>query len=250
MWIQAVQYIGNNAVGGYRDYLFYMLDNVTHLNPTFLSAYMYGQLLLPVSREEDEMHWQTHVNQAIQIGAKGIRETCDKEKILKIQSDTPFEILEQENWGEICPNLSLVIGQGFLYFYYLEDFENASKWYKIATLQENAPEGIKMLYSLSLGRSGNAVDAARTFSYFADIYAGEDEECREVNREIQKLLPLLEEKRLPGEAVKAIENLQQEAFPFVDGDFSQSCPVFVQKMLREINIGYLKQEQEKYEATL
>jgi len=248
MWIQAVQYIGNNVVWGYRDYLYYMLENITTLNKEFLSAYTYGQLLLPISREEDAENWEVHTSQAIEIGKKGIQNTCDMKKIRKIQEDVPLETLQEENWGTICPILWIVIGQGFLYSYYLEDFEEASKWYKVATLQENTPEGMKMLYSLSLGKSWNSVDAARTFSYFADIYAGEDVECREINHELQKILPLLHEKRLPGKAVEDIQNLQQEFFPFVEWGFSQNCPVFIQKMIREINIWYLTQEQEKYEA--
>jgi hypothetical protein len=47
-WLQAIQYIGGNAVSAeYKKYLFVILDLITDLNPYFESPYIIGQLLLP-----------------------------------------------------------------------------------------------------------------------------------------------------------------------------------------------------------
>gem|GEM_PF-6321218 len=100
-----------------------------------------------------------------------------------------------------------------------------------------------------MGQSGNSVDAARIFSYFADMYAEEEKECQVFSREIRtNILPLLAAKKLPPKAVEDIQNIQQEFFPFAEDSFTQSCQIFLQKMIREINIGYLEQEKERYSS--
>jgi hypothetical protein len=54
-WLQTIQYIGGNVIGGeYKKYLHAMMDLITDLNPYFEHPYIIGQLLLPSSTKPHE----------------------------------------------------------------------------------------------------------------------------------------------------------------------------------------------------
>jgi len=66
-WLQAVQYIGGNALESeYKKYLFEVLDLITDLNPYFEKPYIVGQLLIPSYNQRYESLTTDEQNKYIQ----------------------------------------------------------------------------------------------------------------------------------------------------------------------------------------
>jgi len=91
-WLQAVQYIGSNALESeYKKYLFKVLDLITDLNPYFEKPYVIGQLLIPSYNHRYESlsdQQQTkYVDQWEELWLKWVKNFCDPDKLEAIKRE-------------------------------------------------------------------------------------------------------------------------------------------------------------------
>ena len=74
---------------------------------------------------------------------------------------------------------------GFHYANDFEDGEKASYYYKIASMQDDAPSATAFLGPIALARASNPRDAILSFLYIArDGYDAEPFECRKLTNEL------------------------------------------------------------------
>lgn len=88
-WLSAIQYIGSNAIGAdYKEYLGVMLNLITDISPHFTYPYQIGMLLIPdINTRYERMTSEQekfHIEEAINLGKKGIKNNCVSTKIEKI----------------------------------------------------------------------------------------------------------------------------------------------------------------------
>ena len=98
VWLRIVQYVGGNARSSNYDLLGEYLESVTDLDPKFYMPYFVAQLLLPEVQ---------HTEKAILISEKGLKSLPERWKI-------PFYM-------------------GYIYYYYLEDYEKGAEMYEKAS---------------------------------------------------------------------------------------------------------------------
>jgi tetratricopeptide (TPR) repeat protein len=99
VWLKIVQYIGGNACSSNYPLLYNYLENITDLDSKFYMPYFVAQILLP---EIDQ------TEKAVLISQKGLENLPNKWEI-------PYYL-------------------GYIYYYYLEDYEQGSIMYKKASL--------------------------------------------------------------------------------------------------------------------
>jgi len=143
-WLQAIQYIGGNAISSdYKRYLYTMLDLITELNPYFDHPYIIGQLLLPsynqryedLSQEEQDLNTQ----QAVDLGKKWIENFCNPEKLELVKNEYNLNKLwSEEQYQNTCKDADIAFKLAYIYQYYLHDGLTASYYYKVASVSKNA----------------------------------------------------------------------------------------------------------------
>lgn len=110
VWLKTVQYIGGNAHSINYPLLYEYLDNLTDLDPKFYIPYFIGQIILPEIDQADK---------AVTISHKGLENLPDKWEI-------PYYL-------------------GYVYYYYLEDYEQGSAMYKKASILPGALTSAKRM---------------------------------------------------------------------------------------------------------
>lgn len=258
-WLQAIQYIGWNAVSSdYKKYLYHMLDIITELNPFFQKPYLIGQLLLPNNNPRyenlslDEVN--LHNNQAELIGLKWIQNTCDINKIEAIQS-------EEDLWklfGNIalrnpCQTYEIPFYQWFLYHFYLKDSLKASQYYKIASMNDDSVPGAQILAAIMRGRWWEREKSTLMFLNLAQASPEKNIACQTVVSELESISFAVFQQwySLTGDIIKNIEDVRNQYFVFdekAEEDIIQwnNCNNYINKAIREINLAYLDQANETF----
>ena len=153
IWMGSIQYVGESLVKFKAKGLYNYLQNLTTFSPYWIGPYEFWQLLIPISdtyrksisTQEDI---QLSYKQAIQIGEKGIYFNCDEKKLLNIIELPNNEFIKavttkNKIWEQLknpCRNYRIPYLQAFNRFYYLKDSDQAYKYYKIASFNEDAPK--------------------------------------------------------------------------------------------------------------
>lgn len=151
-WISSIQYIWSVFATERAPYLPDLLDNITNLSPYWDYPYFFWQLLIPVSkwsinqdlltenqRKESRKKW-------IVIWEKWRYYNCDPikvEKILWLETKEFYRIVslkwsEYEELNNVCDLVDIPSYLWFNYFYYLNDWENSAKNYKLASFDDNS----------------------------------------------------------------------------------------------------------------
>jgi tetratricopeptide (TPR) repeat protein len=128
-WIRAVQHYGgtklsNDAKKQY-DVLYPLLDLTTSLDPHFDVVYKFGSVFLA----EPYPAGAGRPDQAIALLQKGLRTRPDK-------------------W-------ELAQGVGFVYYWWLADYQNAAMWFNHAADMKGAPDWLRPLAAVTLAEGGN-----------------------------------------------------------------------------------------------
>ncbi|MGE4443818.1 MAG: hypothetical protein AB7E37_02415 [Candidatus Altimarinota bacterium] len=257
-WLEAIQYIGSNAIGSeYKKYLYTMLDLITELNPFFEKPYIIGQLLLPSYNERYETlsaeEQENNKKQAEEIGLKGIQNFCDSTKIEKIKKENNLEkIWTEQEYKNPCKTSDIAFGQGFLYYFYLKNPLEAANYYKIASANDDALEGARIMAAIMNGKGGDREKSILMFLTLADKEK-EDESCSIFSKELQQVSynTFMEGIPLSGEIIKNIEDLRKQYFTFDEEAEKQiiagnNCNNYINKAIRELNLAYIEQANKKY----
>jgi tetratricopeptide (TPR) repeat protein len=128
-WIRAVQHYGgtklSNEANKQYDVLYPLLDLTTSLDPYFDVVYKFGSVFLA----EPYPAGAGRPDEAIALLEKGLRTRPDK-------------------W-------ELAQGIGFVYYWWLNDYQNAAMWFNRAADLPNAPDWLRPLAAVTLAQGGN-----------------------------------------------------------------------------------------------
>jgi tetratricopeptide (TPR) repeat protein len=128
-WIRAVQHYGGTKLSNdpdkQYDVLYPLLDLTTSLDPYFDVVYKFGSVFLA----EPYPAGAGKPDQAIALLQKGLRTRPDK-------------------WD-------LAQGVGFVYYWWLADYQNAAMWFNRAADMPRAPDWLRPLAAVTLAQGGN-----------------------------------------------------------------------------------------------
>jgi hypothetical protein len=128
-WIRAVQHYGGTKLSNDQnkqyDVLYPLLDLTTSLDPYFDVVYKFGSVFLA----EPYPSGAGRPDQAILLLQKGLRTRPDK-------------------W-------ELAQGVGFVYYWWLADYQNAAMWFNRAADMPNAPDWLRPLAAVTLAQGGH-----------------------------------------------------------------------------------------------
>jgi tetratricopeptide (TPR) repeat protein len=128
-WMRAVVYYGSKRLeqGTARnfDLLYPLLEVVTTVDPKFKVAYRFGSIFLT----EGYPNGPGRPDQAIALLQRGIE-----------RDDSRWEYMQDI---------------GFVYYWWLRDYDAAARWFERASEQKDAPSWMKPLAATTLARGGN-----------------------------------------------------------------------------------------------
>jgi hypothetical protein len=128
-WIRAVQHYGgtklSNDPNKQYDVLYPLLDLTTSLDPYFDQVYKFGSVFLA----EPYPAGAGRPDQGIALLQKGLRTRPDR-------------------W-------ELAQGIGFVYYWWLADYQNAAMWFNRAADMPHAPDWLRPLAAVTLAQGGN-----------------------------------------------------------------------------------------------
>jgi len=140
-WIRAVQHYGGTKLSKQPnkqyDVLYPLLDLTTSLDPYFDVVYKFGSVFLA----EPYPSGAGRPDQAIALLEKGLRTRPDK-------------------W-------ELAQGIGFVYYWWLADYQNAAMWFNRAADLPNAPDWLRPLAAVTLAQGGNRASSRVLWSEIA-----------------------------------------------------------------------------------
>lgn len=264
-WLQAVQYIWWNAFHSeYKKYLYAMLDLITELNPYFEHPYEIWQLLLPsynyrydlITEDEQDIH----TLEAEQLWLKWIENFCDPEKIELIKNEDNLLTLwnsESDDYKNACHSYSIPYYLAYTYFYYLQEPEKASDYYKIASTIDDVPEWAKSLAAIMQWKWWNRQKAYFMFLNIANYVDQDAKSCQAFANQLQWVWNWIfyyNELQIPQlpltwELLEEIEKVRSELSKNVTKDESlkdTECINYVNKATRELNLAYIDIAEEKY----
>jgi tetratricopeptide (TPR) repeat protein len=140
-WIRAVQHYGgtklSNQPNKRYDVLYPLLDLTTSLDPYFDVVYKFGSVFLA----EPYPSGAGRPDQAIALLEKGLR-------------------TRPEKWD-------LAQGIGFVYYWWLADYQNAAMWFNRAADMPNAPDWLRPLAAVTLAQGGNRASSRMLWTEIA-----------------------------------------------------------------------------------
>lgn len=255
-WLEAIQYIGSNVISHeYKKYLYHMLDLITELNPYFERPYIIWQLLLPwenvryenLSKEELEYY----NNQAISIWKKWIENFCDKQKIEKIINQDNLEKLWSEaKYKDPCLTHRIPFNQAFIHYFYMNDYKKSSDYYKITSVNSDSLPWAKNMAAVMSWRSWDRLKSTYMFLTMASAEYEENEICMIIGQEINNnLWYIFENDVIDSNIIKHLNNISNEFITHDDEDiFWWSCDFNLNRAIREINLYYLDNANNKYKS--
>jgi len=259
-WLRAVNYIGTNVVQWeYKKYLSAMMNLITDLDPYFESPYVIGQLLLPSSAKSyEEFTWDEvvkNIKQGEALWLKWIKNFCDTAKLEAIRNeDNLNSIIQDEKYSNPCNSYKIPFNLAYIYYFYLKDNSEASEYYKVVSAQKDAPTGWRVLAAIMQWKWWEREKSIYMFLSLAENTSSEWESCSVLTQELQKAYNYISVQKLPltWEFIKNIELLTSQVLPKLSDENESTiladteCTNFLAKAVRELNLLYLEQADQKY----
>lgn len=254
-WLQLIQYVWWDAIwSSYKEYLFTMTDLITELNPYFVEPYILAELLLPSynARYENltEEKQKEQKNQAVKIGLKWIKNFCDEEKIKLIEKEDNLEkLFFDEKYKNPCRDYQIAYNLAFIYYFYLKDYKNSEKFYKVASVTDWVPEWAKNLISIIKWKWWDREKSFFMFLNMANYTAKEDKICLEFSSVLENIWKDIFSKKvvLNWDFLKNLEKIRKEnIFENWEWISASTCGNFLNKSIRELNVHYLEEANKKY----
>lgn len=261
-WMQAIQYIGGNALSsGYKKYLFAILNLVTDLNPYFEHPYIIGQLLLPNYNERYEnltdKEQKTYIDQAEALWLKWIENFCDLQKVKKVANEEDLQkVWTYPSLKNPCKTYSIAYYLAYVYFFHKNDPINASKYYKIASANDDSLEGAKVLAAIMQWKWWNREKSYFMFLNIAKNLESEDTACIGYANELENIWAgIFIAKQVPLDAriIQAVEQSRNQVIWNFDIDENEhllsdtECSGYVNKATRELNLAYIEAWNKNFE---
>ncbi len=188
LWINLIQYIGDNAGNGkFRIYLNPLITSITDLSPHFSSPYNLALLLSPILNTEKPNYIEEKgISQAaLEIWKKWIQMTCDQKKIQAIiHEDASKKLWDNLSLKDPCENGMLPYNLAYTASE-LSDTDTAESYYKVASMNHDAPLASRFLGTLARAKEGDHREAAERFLLIAiEWYDEEPYICRNIGIEL------------------------------------------------------------------
>jgi hypothetical protein len=171
IWLELIQYIGDN-VGGNRflNFSHTLLNHITILHPYFIRPYEIDLILAPTSlwenlNAESKKQNQIFANSAIELWKKGITTLCNAEKIWRIKQKSLWTDL----WNDIslknpCASGMIPYYIAFVTYQMGSKKSDSAEYYKIASMNDDAPSASWLLWILSLSSEWDYRATAMNFA--------------------------------------------------------------------------------------
>jgi len=259
-WLEAIQYIWWNAISSeYKKYLYAMLDVITELNPYFEHPYIIWELLLPDYNPRYEKlsdkQQKKHINQAVELWLKWIKNFCDAKKIENIKSEYNFNKLRQDDkYKNPCKSYKIAYNLAYIYFYYLKKPDLASYYFRVSYANKDSLEWSKIMAAIMKWKWWNREKAFFMFLDMAkDMAWKKTEQEKNCSNFSKFLMWYTSDKRfrLTWNILKKIEETRKNIFPIkkdkkwkiLDAVW---CEHYLNKAVRELNLIYIENSNKQY----
>jgi hypothetical protein len=250
IWMNLVQLIGDNIGNDkYHTFVHPIIETITDLHPHFISAYNLSLLLAPEIREDDTSESKKELNRlALKIGETGIKKNCDQQKIEKIREKD----FENSLWNDI--SLRNPCEDGMLPYYTayvaneLKERDKASSYYKIASMNDDAPLASRFLGPLIRAQEGDHKKAAERFLLIAiEGYDSDPYICRNTALSLLKAL----KNNALDEIIKTLRK-QEESLPEKQDDLNTiaagetSCHNSIIRAMKQLYLAHINEVSKNY----
>lgn len=260
-WLEAIQYIWGNVINAeYKKYLYTMLDFITELNPYFEHPYIIWELLLPSYNERYETlskgEKDKHINQAIKIWVKWVKNFCDFEKVHAIENEYNLEKLwSEEKYKDPCKSYRIPYYLAYIYYYYKHDWITAAKYYKVASANKDSVEWAKVMSAIMQWKWWDREKSIYMFLNLAKNIEKTDNVCIQFSNELEKVYNLITSWsiELDENLIQNIELTRKEIFEEIseenEEDFlwDTKCKNYANKAIRELNLFYIEEANKEFE---
>jgi hypothetical protein len=256
IWVNFIQSVGDNAGNDkYLDFSHAMLSNITSLSPYFTRAYETDLLFTPLVFADSQSGMtaddRMKIERAIELGKKWMETLCDQEKLDTISSLPYGKVLwERKDLRNSCLWGKIPYYIGFHYANDFEDGEKASYYYKIASMQDDAPRSSVFLGPLALANTSQPLDAAISFFLIArDGFDAEPFACHGLT---ESLLRDIQNKRPLDEAwiaeIQAKERLLQNPkdISSLESLGVGNCYDSLRRGIKQVFIAYIDAKSQEY----
>lgn len=263
-WIKTIQYIWSYAYHSqYKAYLYKILDLVTELNPYFETPYTTWMLLLPAYESRYEFitndENKIHVDEAIEIWLKWIKNFCSEEKVDLVNSQNDLlKIWNNSEYKDPCKTYAIPFYLAYVYFFYKNDPLESAKYYKIATACSDAPEWTKSMTAIMLWKWWDREKSFFMFLGIANSIKWDNLVCDYFIGELEKVWNWIfqtNEIQLNWSLLSELEELRKKAFDDEDEAknkekiiYGNDCWNYISKTIRELNLEYIERWNDLYFA--
>lgn len=268
--LQTIQYIWGNVIGSeYKKYLFEILDLITELNPNFEHPYTIWQLLLPEYNYRYEKLSKTeqnkNIDQAEILWLKWISNFCDVWKVELIKKEDNLEkIWNDPKYKNPCKWYSIPYYLAYIYYYNKKEAITSSQYYKVASANDDSVEWAKTMAAIMQWKWWNREKSFMMFLNIAKVLNDNDKACNKFSQELENIWASIFYKvpdknwntlNLDWNLVKFIEETRNKVFGKFDEKKEEvatsdtKCTNYVNKAIRELNLYYVEQANEKYKQT-
>jgi hypothetical protein len=261
-WIGLIQYIGGNVIqADYKKYMARIVDLVTDLSPKFSYPVEVSLILLPDSNKLYETYSDDEVNSqrksAINLGEKMMSQSCDPEKLKKIEQTSNLQdLLEKKELRNPCSNGMIPYYMGYVYYFNENNPAKSAEYYKIATTQDDAPEFARNMYAIMSGKWGERQKSIALFLSLAGNDKKENSLCSDGIKQMRDILGwwdfesavtnpsfIQAVNKLYGQITK--ETLKNDANT-KDNIMNNTCLSSIGKATREVNLAYIEHYDDIY----
>lgn len=260
-WLEAIQYIGSNAISAeYKKYLYPLIDIITDLNPYFEHPYLIGQLLLPEYNERYENRSEKEIKkwflQAENLSLKWINNFCDKSKIESIKWEYNLSKLwSEDKYKDPCKSYMIPYYLAYIYYFYAKDPIKAAQYYKITSANTDSLEWAKILAAIMQGKWWDREKAIIMFLNMAKTVEN-NELCQAYSNNLEQILfPAFNwNYKLTWKFIQEVDKqrklIEKELSKWADAEKTSmddtKCVNYMNKSVREINLYYIEQANKKY----
>ncbi len=264
-WLSSIQYIGANVLEAeYKKYLYQLLNLVTDLDERFDYPYELGLLLLPSYNTryehftEDERKF--NVDQAVELGKKGLRRSCDAVKVRRILDEEDLErVLTSPELANPCRNPMIPYYLGYVEYWNRKDAKASSDYYKLAAANSDAPKGARIMSAIMRGKSGDRYKAILMFLSIAETLAVEQPDAANCGKFAEELRNVVSEPfqkgiPLPGKFLSDVDavrkgilaELGEDGADVEIGETHMKCSTYLNKAVRELNLRYVEERDRDF----
>jgi hypothetical protein len=237
-----------------------MLNIITELNPYFKHPYIIWELLLPDYNERYEnltiKEQKKHINQAVMLWLKWIKNFCNLKKINLIKNETNLKkIWTDKKYENPCKEYEIPYYLAYIYHFYKKDPKTASLYYKITSANKDSIKWSKILAAIMTWKWWEREKSYFMFLNIAQSIDEKDPICKQFSSTLKNLwINIFIKKKIPlnENIIKNIWNARDKLLWKFNEDkeknwlWDTDCWNYLNKAIRELNLKYIENADKKY----